>query len=154
MKFLKNLVNKVSDAVAGARAITTQFTETNYLDAAISVGFLVGGADGDFDADERAAMIQLIKSDPTLAAFDDDQISASFDKINKLYAITLPMGNRKAMEVVGQITDPTQKKALMETGAVLATIDGSIDDCELDAIRNIGSAIGESIDDYKDLLVL
>jgi len=154
MKFLKNLASKVNEAVSSARKIQKQFTEVAFLERAVAVGFLVGGADGDFDADERSGMIAMIKSDPTLGAFDDDQITTAFNKINDLYNITLPMGNRKSLELLSGNADQEQAKALMELGAVIATLNGSIDPEERDALAKIGGALNEKVADYEDLLVV
>lgn len=152
MGFFNKLAAKVKDGLAGARRIQTQFTDAAYLDAAIAVGFLVGGADGDFDADERSGLIELIKSDPTLQAFDDDAITASYSRVESLFKITMALGRKKALGLLGDISKSDQKQGLMEFAAVISTLDGKVDDDERAMVANIADALGERVADYEDLM--
>lgn len=152
MGFFDKLAAKVKEGVAGARRIQTQFTDAAYLDAAIAVGFLVGGADGDFDADEREGLVNLIKSDPTLRAFDDDAISASYGRVEDLFKITMALGRKKALALLSEISKPDQKQGLMEFAAVISTLDGEVGDDEVAMVTKIADALGENVADYKDLM--
>lgn len=154
MKFIRSLADRLNEVKGAVQSTVATFTNQEFLDRAMAIGFVVGGADGDFDGDERAALVSLVKTHPVLSAYNEDQIMASFNKIEGLYKITIPMGNRKALELLGENTDAAQAKALMEFGAVLSTVDGSVDDVEVEALTKIGSALNESIDDYRDLLVV
>ena len=154
MKFLRSLADRVNEARGQITSLAATFTNQDFLDRAMAIGFVVGGADGDFDSDERAALVELVKSHPVLSAYSDDQIMASFGRIEGLYKVTIPMGNRKALELLGENTDQDQAKALMEFGAVLSTVDGSIDPSEEEALGKIAASLNERLDDYRDLMVV
>lgn len=150
MGFFDKLKSAVNEGLNQARKYTDPFTEKGYLEAAIAAGFLIGGADGDFDADEREGMVAMIKQDPTLSAFDDDAISAAYTKIEALFKITLPLGRKKALKVMGAVTDAGQREALMEFACVIATLNGVVDDDERAQLDNIANAINVAVD--EDLL--
>ena len=130
----------------------TQFTDSAYLDRAMAVGFLMGGADGDFDPDERAGLVTYIQSDATLSSFSDDQITASFASVEGFYNLTTALGNKKALKSLEGVTSADQKAGLMELAATLATLDGDVGEAERVMLGRIADVLGENVADYEDLL--
>ena len=150
MGLLDKLKAVASEGLGKVRKFTDPITEKSYLEAAMAVGFLVGGADGDFDADERAGVVDLIKQDATLSSFDDAAISAAFSKVEDMFKITLPLGRKNSLKLVSAITDPAQKEALMEFACVISTLDGDVGDDERAMLDKISAALGVPVD--EDLL--
>ena len=153
MGLFDRAIAKAKEGLATARRVKTQFTDTAYLDRAMAVGFLMGGADGDFDPDERAGLVTYIESDATLSAFDSDAISASFNKVEGNYNLTVALGNKKALKMLEGVSNPDQKAGLMELAATLATLDGDVGEEERAMLQRIADVLGESVSDYEDLLV-
>lgn len=150
MSFFDKLTSAAAELTGRARKFAAPITDRGYLDAAIAVGFLIGGADGDFDEDEKQGMLNLIKQDPTLSAFSEDAVTDAYKRINDLFAITLPLGRKKALKVIGSITDQAQKESLMEFAAVISTLDGNVGDDERAMLEKIADETGVSVD--EDLL--
>lgn len=152
MGLFDKLINQAKEGLAAGRRVRTQFTDGAYLDRAMAVGFLMGSADGDFDADERAGLVTYIQSDATLSAFDDDAITASFAKVEGFYNLTAALGNKKALKSLEGTDNPDQKAGLMELAATLATLDGDVGDAERAMLQRIADVLGENVADYEELL--
>lgn len=152
MGLFDRAIARAKEGLAQGRRIKTQFTDTGYLERAMAVGFLMGGADGVFDADERAGLVTYIENDATLSAFNDDAITNAFATVEKFYIMTMPLGNKKALKLVGETSDAEQKSGLMELAATLATLDGDVGDAERAMLVKIADVLGENVANYEDLL--
>ncbi len=152
MGLFDRAIARAKEGLAQGRKIKTQFTNAAYLDRAMAVGFLMGGADGEFDPDERAGLVTYIESDATLSAFGSDAITESFNKVEGNYNLTVALGNKKALRILEGVTNPDEKAGLMELAATLATLDGDVGDEERAMLQRIADVLGENVADYEDLL--
>lgn len=151
MGFLKNLQKKVSEVTSGLKGEWTKFTNTEFLEAAVAVAYLIGIADGDFDADEKQMMMDMIKANEMLGSFDESTVIEAYQKIDKLYALAVPMGNIAAMKVVSGIVDDEQKEALLHFACLITLGDGSVDETEVKRATEIAKALGISYaDTFKE----
>lgn len=147
MGFLKNLKKGFTDAVGGMKGEWSKFTNNEFLEAAVAVAYLIGISDGDFDADEKQMMVDMIKANPMLESFTQTDITDAYQKIDKLYGLAVPMGNINAMKVVEGITDGEQKQALLHFACLITLGDGSVEDCEVARATEIAKTLGISYQD-------
>ncbi len=150
MPFFKKLLNAANELTGRARKFAAPITDQGYLRAALAVGFLVGGADGDFDDDEKTGMLELIKQDPTLSGFSEDQVQNAYGDVDGLFKITMALGRKKALKLIAEVEEADQREALMEFACVISTLNGTVDDDERQMIDKISAAVGIPVD--EDLL--
>lgn len=146
MGFLKNFKKSLTDIAGGLNAEWSKFTNTEFLEAAVAVAYLIGISDGDFDDAEKTMMVDMIKANEMLQSFNQSDITEAYAKIDKLYALAIPMGNINAMKVVEGVTDPDQKQALLHFACLITLGDGSVDDCEVKRATEIAKTLGISYD--------
>ena len=153
MGIFDKLKSAVDQGLGKARRFATPFTDQGYLLAAVAVGFVVGGADGDFDQSERDGMIKLIEKDETLSAFDADAVASAYQQVNDLHDISVALGTKKALKIIGNVSDPAQRESLMEFACVIATLgeDEGVSSDERAALDKISAALNVPVD--EDLLV-
>ena len=144
MGFFKNLKANLTDIAGGLNAEWSKFTNTEFLEAAVAVAYLIGIADGDFDADEKTMMVDMIQSNEMLKSYTPTDITEAYDKIDKLYALAVPMGNIQAMKVVAGVTDNAQKEALLHFACLITLGDGTVDDTEVVKATEIAKTLGVS----------
>ena len=144
MGFLKNFKKSLTDIAGGLNAEWSKFTNTEFLEAAVAVAYLIGISDGDFDDDEKTMMVDMIKANEMLQSYNQSDITEAYAKIDKLYALAIPMGNINAMKVVEGITDSDQKQALLHFACLITLGDGSVDDCEVKRATEIAKTLGIS----------
>jgi len=151
MSFFKKMTKGFTEAVGGLKGEWSKFTNTEFLEAAVAVAYLIGIADGDFDADEKQMMVDMIQSNEMLKSFTPTNITEAYDKIDKLYALAVPMGNIQAMKVVSGVTDSAQKEALLHFACLITLGDGSVDDTEVAKATEIAKTLGISYaDTFKE----
>jgi len=152
MKFARSIMERLEEAKNQLTSTANVFTNRSFLKRAMCVGHVIGRSDGNLDDSEKQGLVNLVKGHPTLKSYSEEDIRKAFTEVDGLYAVTTPMGNRSALELIAETTDKSEAKALMEFGAVISTLDGTVDDSEIATLGKIAAALNEDLDSYRDLL--
>jgi tellurite resistance protein TerB len=126
------LVAKKNDLKSGA-----------FRDAGMAMCALVAAADGSIDPSERQRVAQLIATNEVLQNFPADQLRQRFNKnVDRLVA-NFQLGKTEALQVIAKAAKkPTEARAVIQTGIVIAGADGYIEPSEQQAIREACAALG------------
>lgn len=149
-KLMNGLRDKLRAGKEAVLAQMNQVTKRDDLERVVAVYYLIGIADGNFDADEKASMMKAIQSNPALKSFSDDDIMAAYRKIDGFYDLAVPMGNRKALALLEGIDDAAFREELMMFACVAGAADGSFDDDEKEVARKIAAALKQNPADFAD----
>lgn len=152
MRFARSILDRLEEAKGQLTSAAMAFTNRNFLKRAMAVGHVVGRSDGTLDNSEKEGLVKLVQNHPTLRNYSEDDIRNAFNEIDGLYSVTTAMGNRSALELIAETTDRAEAKALMEFGAVISTLDGTVDESEIVTLGKVAAALNEDLDSYKDLL--
>lgn len=147
MNGLRSAVMSSKDAVLSQMH---QVTRKDDLKRVVAVYYLIGIADGDFDQSEKDSMMKAIASNPALAAFSEDDVLAAFKEVDSLYSLSVPMGNRKALEMLKGVDDAEFREELMMFACIAGAADGSFDDDEKAVARQIADVLKQNPADFSD----
>lgn len=173
---LRNLLRKgtrmVSEAWNVADGEYKRLTNKKALLAFAAVGYKIGCSDYDpsehatlddaYDAGERESTLNLITSNPSTESFDHQDIAEAFESAIKLYTPPVPkmpgnavkkMGDDKVRNLLTSLAGTEDAEPLMEAACMLAWGDGKIAQGEVDALDEVGNALGfnsGAIQSFKD----
>ncbi|MQY10101.1 hypothetical protein SRB5_02060 [Streptomyces sp. RB5] len=114
-----------------------------FRDASMAMCALVAAADGHVDAAERQHVESTILGNEVLANFPPEQLRQRFnahvDRLTRDFA----QGKAEAMRDIAKAAKkPTEARAVIQTGIVVAAADGDFSQPEQTVIREVCAALG------------
>lgn len=126
-------------------SLKTELKSGAYRDASMAMCALVAAADGHVDPAERQHVESLILHNDVLQNFPADQLRQRFNKHVDQLAMNFPQGKTTAMQEVAKAAKkPTEARAVIQTGIVVAGADGYVTATEDQIIREACATLGLS----------
>ncbi|WP_344629791.1 tellurite resistance TerB family protein [Streptomyces glaucosporus] len=124
-------------------SVKTELKSGAYRDASMAMCALVAAADGQVDPAERQHVESMIVGNDVLQNFPADQLRQRFNKhLDRLLA-DFQAGRAEAMQEIAKVAKkPTEARAVIQTGIVIAGSDGYFAQAEQHVIREACAALG------------
>ncbi|MER7894680.1 TerB family tellurite resistance protein [Streptomyces sp. NPDC096046] len=121
-----------------------------YRDASMAMCALVAAADGNVDPAERQQVESMILSNDVLQNFPPEQLRQRFNKhVDQLTANFL-LGKSEAMQEIAKAAKkPTEARAVIQTGMVIAGADGHFSQAEATVLREACATLGVSPTEFQ-----
>ncbi len=124
-------------------SLKTELKSGAYRDASMAMCALVAAADGHVDAAERQQMESMILSNDVLQNFPPDQLRQRFNRHVDQLTRNFPQGKTEAMQEIAKAAKkPTEARAVVQTGIVIAGADGHFSQAEQAVLREACVALG------------
>lgn len=121
-----------------------------YRDASMAMCALVAAADGNVDPAERQQVESMILSNDVLQNFPPEQLRQRFNKhVDQLIA-NFQLGKAEAMQEIAKAAKkPTEARAVIQTGMVIAGADGHFSQAEATVLREACASLGVSPAEFQ-----
>lgn len=124
-------------------SLKTELKSGAYRDASMAMCALVAAADGGVDPAERQHVESLILNNDVLQNFPADQLRQRFNKHVDQLSLNFQQGKSEALrEIAKAAKKPTEARAVIQTGFVVAGADGYIAPAEEQVLREACSVLG------------
>jgi tellurite resistance protein TerB len=124
-------------------SIKTELKSGAYRDASMAMCALVAAADGHVDAHEIQQMESMILSNEVLQNFPPEQLRQRFHKHVDQLTRNFAQGKAEAMQDIAKAAKkPTEARAVIQTGMVIAGADGHFSQAEQMVLREACTALG------------
>ncbi|MDT9681085.1 tellurite resistance TerB family protein [Streptomyces sp. TRM76323] len=124
-------------------SVKTELKSGAYRDASMAMCALVAAADGHVEPAERQRVEELILSNEVLQNFPADQLRQRFNQhVDRLVADFGPGRAEVLQEIAKAAKKPTEARAVIQTGIVVAGADGYFEPSEQQAVREACAALG------------
>ncbi|GGX14545.1 hypothetical protein GCM10010383_50880 [Streptomyces lomondensis] len=121
-----------------------------YRDASMAVCALVAAADGHVDPAERQQVESMILSNDVLQNFPPEQLRQRFNKHVDQLTANFQHGKAEAMQEIAKAAKkPTEARAVIQTGMVIAGADGHFSQAEATVLREACAALGVSPAEFQ-----
>jgi tellurite resistance protein TerB len=108
------------------------------MDAVVAGCAMVAHADGWVTPDERARMVERMRTSPTIAFFGTDEVLVQFEALHRRFERDLDDGEATAEVAISRLRgQPGPSRALIETACAVAEADGGFDAEERDVILRL-----------------
>nr|WP_155073273.1 TerB family tellurite resistance protein [Streptomyces taklimakanensis] len=140
------LVGLLKSQLSAAKA---ELKSGAYRDASMAMCALVAAADGQIDASERQQMETMIVGNDVLQNFPPDQLRQRFNKHIERLMANPQAGRAEAMQEIAKVAKkPSEARAVVRTGIVVAGADGYFAQAEQHVIREVCAALGLSPSEF------
>ncbi|WSQ10564.1 tellurite resistance TerB family protein [Streptomyces sp. NBC_01231] len=130
--------------------LKTELKSGAYRDASMAMCALVAAADGHVDAAEQQQVESLILSNDVLQNFPPEQLRQRFHKHVSLLTRDFQQGRAEAMQEIAKAAKkPTEARAVIQTGIVIAGADGHLSQAEQTVLREACAALGVSPAEFQ-----
>lgn len=130
-------------------SLKTELKSGSYRDASMAMCALVAAADGSVDPAERQHVESLILQNDILKNFPPEQLQQRFNKHVDQLTFNFQQGKTEAMQEIAKAAKkPTEAKAVVQTGFVVAGADGYIAPAEEQVLREACAALGVSPQEF------
>ncbi|MFK4866026.1 tellurite resistance TerB family protein [Streptomyces sp. CSMPJR101] len=117
-------------------SLKTELKSGAYRDASMAVCALVAAADGHVDPAERQHVESLILNNDVLQNFPSEQLRQRFNKHVDQMAAKFQQGKADALQEIAKAAKkPTEARAVVQTGFVVAGADGYVAPAEEQVLR-------------------
>ncbi|QOV36944.1 tellurite resistance TerB family protein [Streptomyces ferrugineus] len=124
-------------------SLKTELKSGAYRDASMAMCALVAAADGNVDPAERQHVESLILNNDVLQNFPSEQLRQRFNKHVDQLAFNFQQGKTQALQEIAKAAKkPTEARAVVQTGFVVAGADGYIAPAEEQVLREACQALG------------
>ncbi|MCF1598729.1 tellurite resistance TerB family protein [Streptomyces muensis] len=124
-------------------SLKTELKSGAYRDASMAMCALVAAADGHVDAAERQQMESMILSNDVLQNFPPDQLRQRFNRHVDQLTRNFPQGKAEALQEIAKAAKkPTEARAVVQTGIVIAGADGHFSQAEQAILREACASLG------------
>ncbi|MEH0449803.1 MULTISPECIES: tellurite resistance TerB family protein [unclassified Streptomyces] len=121
-----------------------------YRDASMAMCALVAAADGHVDTAERQQMESMILSNDVLQNFPPDQLRQRFNRHVDQLTRDFPQGRAEALQEIAKAAKkPTEARAVVQTGIVIAGADGHFSQAEQAILREACGVLGVSPAEFQ-----
>jgi tellurite resistance protein TerB len=111
---------------------------------------LVAAADGHVDPAERQQVESMILSNDVLQNFPPEQLRQRFNKHVDQLTANFQLGKSEAMQEIAKAAKkPTEARAVIQTGIVIAGSDGDFSQAEQMVLREACAALGVSPAEFQ-----
>jgi tellurite resistance protein TerB len=130
-------------------SLKTELKSGAYRDASMAMCALVAAADGNVDPAERQHVESLILNNDVLQNFPADQLRQRFNKHVDQLSFNFQQGRAEAMQEIAKAAKkPTEARAVVQTGFVVAGADGFVAPAEEQVLREVCAALGLSPQEF------
>lgn len=131
-------------------SLKTELKSGAYRDASMAMCALVAAADGHVDPAERQQMESMILSNDVLQNFPPDQLRQRFNRHVDQLTRNFPQGKTEALQEIAKAAKkPTEARAVIQTGIVIAGADGYFSQAEQAILREACAALGVSPAEFQ-----
>ncbi|WP_128433931.1 tellurite resistance TerB family protein [Streptomyces cyaneus] len=131
-------------------SLKTELKSGAYRDASMAMCALVAAADGHVDPSERQQMESMILSNDVLQNFPPDQLRQRFNRHVDQLTRNFPQGKTEALQEIAKAAKkPTEARAVIQTGIVIAGADGYFSQAEQAILREACAALGVSPAEFQ-----
>jgi tellurite resistance protein TerB len=131
-------------------SLKTELKSGAYRDASMAVCALVAAADGQVDPAERQQVESMILSNDVLQNFPPEQLRQRFNKHVDQLTMNFQHGKTEAMkEIAKAAKKPTEARAVIQTGMVIAGADGHFSQAEATVLREACATLGLSPAEFQ-----
>ncbi|MER5897566.1 tellurite resistance TerB family protein [Streptomyces sp. NPDC001876] len=131
-------------------SLKTELKSGAYRDASMAMCALVAAADGRVDPAERQHVESLILSNDVLQNFPPEQLRQRFGKHADQLTHNFAQGKAEAMQDIAKTAKkPTEARAVIQTGIIIAGADGDFSHAEHMIIREACTALGLSPAEFQ-----
>jgi len=124
-------------------SLKTELKSGAYRDASMAMCALVAAADGHVDAAEIQQMESLILGNDVLQNFPPEQLRTRFHKHVDQLTRNFPQGKAEALQEIAKAAKkPTEARAVIQTGIVIAGADGHFSQAEQSILREACATLG------------
>ncbi|MEV5432418.1 TerB family tellurite resistance protein [Streptomyces sp. NPDC052701] len=121
-----------------------------YRDASMAMCALVAAADGHVDPAERQQVESMILSNDVLQNFPPEQLRQRFGKHVDQLTRNFQHGKAEALQEIAKAAKkPTEARAVIQTGMVVAGADGHFSQAEAEVLREACAALGLSPAEFQ-----
>jgi tellurite resistance protein TerB len=140
----------VSTLKSQLASLKTELKSGAYRDASMAMCALVAAADGHVDPAERQHVESMILGNDVLQNFPPEQLRQRFNKHVDQLTLNFQQGRTDAMqEIVKTSKKPTEARAVLQTGIVIAGSDGDFSHAEHVVLREACVALGLSPAEFQ-----
>lgn len=140
----------VSTLKSQLASLKTELKSGAYRDASMAMCALVAAADGHVDPAERQHVESMILGNDVLQNFPPEQLRQRFNKHVDQLTLNFQQGKTDAMqEIVKTSKKPTEARAVLQTGIVIAGSDGDFSHAEHMILREACAALGLSPAEFQ-----
>jgi tellurite resistance protein TerB len=130
-------------------SLKTELKSGAYRDASMAMCALVAAADGNVDPAERQHVESLILNNDVLQNFPSEQLRQRFNKHVDQLSYNFQQGKTEALQEIAKAAKkPTEARAVVQTGFVVAGADGYIAPAEEQVLREACSTLGLSPQEF------
>ncbi len=130
-------------------SLKTELKSGAYRDASMAMCALVAAADGNVDPTERQHVESHIVNNDVLQNFPSEQLRQRFNKLVDRLAFDFPQGKAEVLQEIAKAAKkPTEARAVIQTGFVIAGADGYIAPAEEQVLREACSVLGLSAQEF------
>ncbi|WP_031483059.1 tellurite resistance TerB family protein [Streptomyces bicolor] len=130
-------------------SLKTELKSGAYRDASMAMCALVAAADGHVDPAERQHVESLILNNDVLQNFPSEQLRQRFNKHVDQLSYNFQQGKTEALQEIAKAAKkPTEARAVVQTGFVVAGADGYIAPAEEQVLREACSTLGLSPQEF------
>lgn len=131
-------------------SLKTELKSGAYRDASMAVCALVAAADGQVDPAERQQVESMILSNDVLQNFPPEQLRQRFNKHVDQLTMNFQHGKAEAMQEIAKAAKkPTEARAVIQTGMVIAGADGHFSQAEATVLREACATLGLSPAEFQ-----
>lgn len=131
-------------------SLKTELKSGAYRDASMAMCALVAAADGRVEPAERQHMESMILSNDVLQNFPPEQLRQRFNKHVDQLSQNFQQGKADAMQEIAKASKkPTEARAVIQTGIVIAGADGDFSQAEHMIIKEACSTLGLSPAEFQ-----
>jgi len=123
-------------------SIKAELKSGAYRDASMAMCALVAAADGQVDASEMQQMESMILTNEVLQNFPPEQLRTRFHKHVEQLTRNFAQGKSEALQDIAKAAKkPTEARAVVQTGIVIAGADGHFSQAEQMVLREACAAL-------------
>lgn len=126
-------------AVVGLDGEVAKLRNKGAVEASLAIVALVAGADGEVEAEERAAGVNFVRKGDLFKAFDRSALSS---RLEEFYAkATDPIVKEDLFDVIKVVRGTDAARAVVKVGMGIAAADGEVEPQEKDVLREVCSLL-------------
>lgn len=139
LKAASNLLDSGVDAI-------TCLMSGDQFKRIVYAGYLIGSADGDFDRDEKAALVQYIQKE--YPSFELKQIVSIIEECDSKMQFDAKLGTQELINSFADV-DAEDGAEVMRFVCFIGRADGKFDTNEKMMARSIGAKLNISLSEYE-----
>ncbi len=134
------LVNMATKLASDGERLFNRTINQTLFENVVCAGYLIASADGDFDGEERKALVSLIKKD--LSEFSTDDVIAIINRCDNRIQFDKTLGLQEILDEISMSAkDEADAKQIMAVCAFIGASDGDYDKDEKMVARSICYAL-------------